>query len=309
MRVVLFGAGENAENLLIFPLQKEVEITLVCDNDPGKWGRNLSGYVVEAPEKILRCSFDLIVISSTKYWFVEEIRQQLLDMGIDGGKIAFSAMYSEYVATVFDQVFCIEKKPRIPFAKKPVEIKEIFRGETFKSHERRKREGFFEKYCQGEGLDIGYGGDILMPGCSGWDIENGDAQYMDGIEDESFDFVYSSHCLEHMVNVRVSLQNWFRIVKPGGYLILAVPHRDLYEKKKTLPSRWNMDHKHMFLLGRAEKPDTLDIMEEIRESLTNYDIKYAKACDEGHTITDPLKHSDGEYQIEVVVQKQKTSVE
>jgi hypothetical protein len=73
--------------------------------------------------------------------------------------------------------------------------------------------------------------------------------------------------------------------------------------KRRLPSRWNSDHKHMFLIGVSEAPDTLDIVEEIRESLIDYDIKYVKACDEGHTITNPCIQSDGEYQIEVVVQK------
>ncbi|MBQ9480097.1 MAG: class I SAM-dependent methyltransferase, partial [Selenomonadaceae bacterium] len=193
--------------------------------------------------------------------------------------------------------------PQVPFEKKPAEIYRRYEGETTRSHARREREGFFDKYCRGEGIDIGYGGDILTPDCAGWGFRNGDAQYLSGIEDESFDFAYSSHCLEHMYDVRVALKNWFRVVRRGGYLLLAIPHRDLYEKKTQLPSRWNADHKHMFLIGRAEPPDTLDIIEEIRESLSNYDIKYVKACDEGHTITDPLKHSDGEYQIELVIQK------
>lgn len=92
-----------------------------------------------------------------------------------------------------------------------------------------------------------------------------------GVDDESFDFVYSSHCLEHMYDVQTSLKNWFRVVRKSGYLILAIPHRNLYEK--------------------------------IKAALTDYDVKYIKACDEGHTITDPLVHSDGEYQIEIVIQK------
>ena len=28
-------------------------------------------------------------------------------------------------------------------------------------------EGFFEKYCNGKGLDIGYGGDLSYTKCSG----------------------------------------------------------------------------------------------------------------------------------------------
>ncbi len=39
------------------------------------------------------------------------------------------------------------------------------------------------------------------------------------------------------------------------------------------------------------------------ESLVGYDIKYIKACDYGHTIAAPNRHSDGEYQIEIVIQK------
>lgn len=152
-------------------------------------------------------------------------------------------------------------------------------------------------------MDIGYGADIITPECSGWDQRNGDAQYLLGIEDKSFDYVYSSHCLEHMVDVRISLKNWFRVVKKGEFLILAVPHRDLYEKKNRLPSRWNIDHKHMFLIGKEEYPDALDIIQEIKESLQDYDIKYVKTCDEGRTITEPYVHSDEEYQIEWVIQK------
>ena len=151
-----------------------------------------------------------------------------------------------------------------------------YKGETFKSQKRREKEGFFEKYCQGEGLDIGYGADLIVPGCSGWDLRNGDAQYLNGIEDESFDYVYSSHCLEHMIDVKIALKNWFRVVRRGGFLLLAIPHRDLYEKVKELPSIWNADHKHMFLIGREELPDTLDIIKEIKESINGYDIKYVK---------------------------------
>lgn len=203
-----------------------------------------------------------------------------------------------------DDVFIIPKtKPKVPFEKKPAEIYQHYEGETSRAHDRRAREGFFDKYCQGEGLDVGYGGDVITPTASGWDFRNGDAQYLSGIEEESFDYVYSSHCLEHMYDVRTALKNWFRVVRRGGYLLLAIPHRDLYEKRTQLPSRWNPDHKHMFLIGRAEPPDTLDIVEEIRESLNGYDIKYIKACDYGHTITDPNRHSDGEYQIEIVIQK------
>lgn len=164
-------------------------------------------------------------------------------------------------------------------------------------------EGFFEKYCKGEGLDIGCGDDPVVDGCCGWDLMNGDAQYLDGINNGEFDWVYSSHCLEHVDDVRCTLKNGFRILRSGGFLILYIPHRDLYGKRTSLPSRFNPHHKHMFLIGRREAPDTLDIVEEIRESLDNYEVQYVKICDNGyirHSDTDP---SEGEYSVEVVIRK------
>jgi SAM-dependent methyltransferase len=177
------------------------------------------------------------------------------------------------------------------------------RLETTKARPRREREGFFQKYCSGRGLDIGYGGDPLTPDCLGWDIEHGDAQYLMGIEDQTFDFVYSSHTLEHMANPGVALRNWWKAVKPGGHLILYLPHRDLYEKRQTLPSRWNMDHKYFFILDNNDPPDTIGILPLIDDTLSNYEVTEAKECSEGHTIREPERHSDGEYSIEVVIRK------
>ena len=175
--------------------------------------------------------------------------------------------------------------------------------ESAKAKPRRIREGFFDKYCKGQGLDIGYGGDLLAVNCRGWDMEDGDAQYLLGLDDEQFDFVYSSHTLEHMENVETAVINWWRVVKTGGYLIVYVPHRDLYEKRKTLPSRWNLDHNCFFLPDKDEAPDTIGIALLVSRSLDRCRVVYIKSCDEGHTITDPDRHSDGEYSIEAVMQK------
>ncbi len=176
-------------------------------------------------------------------------------------------------------------------------------GETTTAKLRRVRENFFENFCKGSGLDIGYGGDILTDNCKGWDYEDGDAQYLSSLGDSEFDFVYSSHTLEHMVDAGLSLQNWWRVLKPGGFLIVYIPHRDLYEKKTTLPSRWNADHKHFFLPDADEPPDTIGVKAMIERSLTTYEVIYIRECREGWTISDPLIHSNGEYSIEFVLRK------
>lgn len=106
-----------------------------------------------------------------------------------------------------------------------------------------------------------------------------------------------------MVDVRIALLNWFRVVRKGGYLILYIPHRDLYEKQDKLPSRFNPHHKHMFTLGGDINAYTLDIMEEISRSLQGYIVEYAKVCSEGNTVMKAEYPSDGEYSIEVVIKK------
>jgi len=177
-------------------------------------------------------------------------------------------------------------------------------GETEKAKGRRLREGFFEKYCQGKGLDVGFGGDLLSENCRGWDYEHGDARYLYDIKDSTFDFVYSSHLLEEIDNPDIALKTWYRVLKPRGYLILYLPDRELFEKRKTLPSRWNICHKRFFLLDRDDPPDTIGIIPLIQRTLSDFKIIYAKECKEGHTIADPEIRSDGEYSIEVVLKKE-----
>ena len=123
------------------------------------------------------------------------------------------------------------------------------------------------------------------------------------LRDESFDFVYSSHTLEHVMDPAITLRNWWRVLKPGGYLLVYIPHRDLYEKKKTLPSNWNFDHKTFFLPDRDEAPDTVGVAPLIARTLPDAEVVYIRECSQGNTITDPNVHSDGEYSIEFVLRK------
>lgn len=181
--------------------------------------------------------------------------------------------------------------------------------ETGKAHDRRERSGFFEKYCQGQGIDIGvgridsHGADPLLPEIDTWDKDNGDATFMFGVPNESYDFVYASHILEHISNCYLALLNWWRILKPGGYLILFVPHRDLYEKRTELPSRWNADHKFFLLPESHDLPFTIGLGPLVSAALPSGEIITMEICSEGHTIYDPEVHSDGEISIEMVIRK------
>jgi SAM-dependent methyltransferase len=98
-------------------------------------------------------------------------------------------------------------------------------------------------------LDIGAGDDPVTADAVVFDLPQGDANLITAFAPESFDCVYSSHCLEHMHDPAATLANWWSLVRPGGHLFLIVPDEDLYEQG-LFPSRFNNDHKSTFTLGK-----------------------------------------------------------
>jgi SAM-dependent methyltransferase len=133
--------------------------------------------------------------------------------------------------------------------------------ECSKAVVRRLHDPVFSRYYfVGAGIDIGGGVDSLaqyvelfplLQSCRTWDIQDGDAQYMSGVPNESMDFVHSSHCLEHMRDPEEALTNWLRILKRGGYLVCLIPDEDLYEQG-VWPSTYNPDHKHTFTICKRQ---------------------------------------------------------
>jgi ubiquinone/menaquinone biosynthesis C-methylase UbiE len=45
------------------------------------------------------------------------------------------------------------------------------------------------------------------------------------LDDNSVDFVISSHVIEHFPDPIKALKEWYRVVKPGGYLYIIAPRR------------------------------------------------------------------------------------
>lgn len=181
-------------------------------------------------------------------------------------------------------------------------------GETQKSHTRRVNEGWFEKYAPSDkpGIDIGCQYDPLNQTFRRWDIIFGDedATFMKGVEDASFFTVYASHILEHLHNPVAAIQNWFRILKPGGHLIINVPHRDLYEKKTELPSKWNPAHKFFYLPDKSEAPNTISLKDLVARAIPEGEIVELRTLDEGYNpgATED-EHPGGEFSIELIVRK------
>jgi len=102
---------------------------------------------------------------------------------------------------------------------------------------------FAKHYCKGKGYDIGYcKEDWKFPGAIG--IDNGiDGYDANNLPDDSLvDYIYSSHCLEHVENWVETLEHWLSKLKVGGILFLYLPD---FSQKYWRP--WNnRKHKHCF---------------------------------------------------------------
>lgn len=108
-------------------------------------------------------------------------------------------------------------------------------------------------YLQGKGIDIGCGDDPVRPDAQRFDVEQGDANCITRFVKEvgSFDYVFASHCLEHMGDPGGALDGWWALVKPGGAMFVVVPDEDLYEQGYW-PSLFNDDHKFTFSISKQE---------------------------------------------------------
>ena len=132
-------------------------------------------------------------------------------------------------------------------------------SETGKAAIRRGFDRRYIRYLSGDGIDIGSGDDPLsaymelfplIKSCRSWDLANGDAQFMEGVANDTYDFVHSSHCLEHLDSPFNALYQWIRICKPGGHLLITVPDEDLYEGG-VWPSTWaGTGHKRSFTISK-----------------------------------------------------------
>lgn len=101
-----------------------------------------------------------------------------------------------------------------------------------------------------QGADMGPGGlgepvDKITPDAMGIDLAPGSDLVHDlnlplPFGDARFDWIWSSHCLEHLRNWTIVLTYWWRCLRPGGVMGLYLPHEDYYD------NAWNGDHKHYF---------------------------------------------------------------
>ena len=157
-------------------------------------------------------------------------------------------------------------------------------------------------YLRGQGVDIGAGDFKILPHAIS--VDNGHHQQFgfqikpdllvrsaDDLKilgSESMDWVYSSHLLEHMEKPSKALKEWWRLVKPNGYMVLYTPNDTLYPKVGEPGA--NPDHKHNLnadkILGWVQEvaPHYTVVQNELRNNDDEYSdlIVFKKTMGKGH---------------------------
>jgi SAM-dependent methyltransferase len=102
---------------------------------------------------------------------------------------------------------------------------------------------FAKHFCDGVGYDIGCNRlDWAFAGAMAIDLLFDDEWEAYNLPDTKVDYVYSSHCLEHLPDWVKALDYWTSKLKDGGTLFLYLPH---YKQEYWRP--WtNRKHVHIF---------------------------------------------------------------
>jgi SAM-dependent methyltransferase len=132
--------------------------------------------------------------------------------------------------------------------------------------------------CQGRGIDVGCGHRKTHPDAIGVDlVAKGESPATDGdgtdlksqadivssgddlnvFENESLDYVVQRHNLEHYQDPIKALQEWIRVLKPGGILGMVVPDDEVVD---TI--RMDKTHKHAFTQSSLRR--ILDLLADVR---------------------------------------------
>jgi hypothetical protein len=105
---------------------------------------------------------------------------------------------------------------------------------------------FAQHFCIGKGYDIGcMKVDWAYPGSIPIDLSFNDPWDANHLPKGQVDYIFSSHCLEHVPDWAGTLLYWTEKICSGGTLFLYLPH---YDQKYWRP--WNnRKHLHTFVPG------------------------------------------------------------
>jgi hypothetical protein len=90
------------------------------------------------------------------------------------------------------------------------------------------------------------------------------------------DVIVANKILQDLADYRSALREWFALVKPGGHLIVIVPHAFLYERQLALPSPWRTQQRRLYTPGT--------LAQELEEALlpNEYRVRWLGDLDEDY---------------------------
>ena len=112
---------------------------------------------------------------------------------------------------------------------------------------------FAKKVCKGVGYDIGYcREEWKLPGAIGIDYSDNNGFTADNLPTDNVDYIFSSHCLEHVDNWMYTLEYWLNHLKSSGVLFLYLP-----DYSQTYWRPWN-NRKHKTIMNSQYIRDFLE---------------------------------------------------
>lgn len=102
---------------------------------------------------------------------------------------------------------------------------------------------FASHVCKGFGYDIGcMKEEWAFPGAVPIDLSFDDEYHADNLPEKTPDYIFSSHCLEHVPHWVYTMDYWYERLNPEGTLLLYLPD---FSQKYWRP--WNnRQHNHVF---------------------------------------------------------------
>ncbi len=94
-----------------------------------------------------------------------------------------------------------------------------------------------------------------------------EATNLNNLSAETYDFILSSHVIEHIANPLLALSEWMRILKMDGIIVLVVPHKDeTFDYRRPITT---IDHLMQDFIQGTNEND----LSHLREILELHDLE------------------------------------
>lgn len=97
-----------------------------------------------------------------------------------------------------------------------------------------------------------------------------EASNLESIPNETYDFLVASHCLEHCANALKTVEEWLRVLKKGGAILLILPYkRGTFDHNRSVTS---LEHLLHDLENNIDETDLTHLNEIIELHDLNMDL-------------------------------------